>query len=152
MVGRFPAVVAPVHGPDGTLQSAHRIYVGEVSPRKKLMRPIDTVKGGAIRLFDVADTVGIAEGVETAVACYERDLVPTWAALSATILEQFQPPEGVTTVIVYGDHDPNYAGQRSAYVLANRLVREGYSVDVQIPSVPGDWLDIHAATEVAHAV
>jgi putative DNA primase/helicase len=150
MVGHFPAVVMPVHGPYGDLRAVHRIYVGDLDPRKKLTPPIRKVTSGAIRLFDQADTLGIAEGPETAIAAYERDGVPTWAGISSTILEGFQPPAGVRCVVVYGDNDLNFEGQRAAYSLANRLAREGYGVDVRIPAkTNSDWLDIHTLPEVA---
>jgi putative DNA primase/helicase len=150
LVGRFPAVVMPVHGPDGDLRSVHRIYVADVEPRKKLMAPVEKVSGGAIRLFDPGDTLGIAEGPETAIAAYQRDGVPTWAGISSTILEAFQPPAGVRCVVVFGDNDLSFEGQRAAYSLARRLVREGYGVDVRIPPKPNtDWLDILEMPELS---
>jgi putative DNA primase/helicase len=140
----------PVHGPDGDLRSVHRIYVADVEPRKKLMAPVEKVSGGAIRLFDPGDTLGIAEGPETAIAAYQRDGVPTWAGISSTILEAFQPPAGVRCVVVFGDNDLSFEGQRAAYSLARRLVREGYGVDVRIPPKPNtDWLDILEMPELS---
>ena len=47
-VGTFRAVVAPIIGPDGSLQSVQRIYDADLDPRKKIMPPIDTVSGGAV--------------------------------------------------------------------------------------------------------
>ena len=58
-------------------------YIGTVAKRKKLMPPVDTVTGGAVRLFDAGDTLGVSEGIETAIATMELLGVPTWAALTA---------------------------------------------------------------------
>src|SRR5258706_14333045 len=43
LVGHFPAIVAPILGPQGELQSAHRIYDAAVDPRKKTMPPVTTI-------------------------------------------------------------------------------------------------------------
>jgi len=46
-------------------------------------------------------------------------------------------------IIVAGDNDTNYTGQKAAYTLANELsVRRGLSVTVEIPPTVGqDWND-----------
>ncbi len=141
-VGRFPAMVAPVIGPDGTLQSVHRTYLADLPNRKKIMPVLDTIRGGAGRLFDVVDVMGIAEGIETAFACTELFEVPSWAATSTGGMESFEPPAGIKRVHIFGDNDGNFAGQKAAFVLAHRLARV-IAVEVSIPPVPGtDWLDV----------
>jgi len=56
-------------------------------------------------------------------------------------MESFEPPEGVKTVTIYGDNDANYTGQKSAYILANKLALKGVKVNVIIPEGVGDWAD-----------
>ncbi len=145
-VGRFPAMIAPVVGPDGALQSAHRTYLADVAKRKKIMPPADTIRGGAVRLFEVIDNMGVAEGIETAIACTEYFDVPTWATISAGGMESFEPPAGIKRVLVFGDNDRNLVGQKAAFVLAHRLVRDlenEVEIEVSIPPEPGtDWLDV----------
>ena len=116
------------------------------------MTPVDTVCGGAVRLFEPTDVLGVTEGVETAIAVNELFSLPTWAASSTSGLESFEPPAGITALTIYGDNDSHkfFAGQLSAYALANRLAlerRPDLRIDVQIPPNPGDWLDVLSAQQ-----
>jgi putative DNA primase/helicase len=145
--GCFPAMLAPVVGPEGDLRSIHRTYVGDVPKRKKLLSQVGT--GAAVRLFEPTDELGIAEGIETAIAAHELFGVPIWATISATIMESFEPPAGVRRLIIFGDHDAKFGGQKSAYTLAHRLHRN-LEILVKIPTKPGaDWLDVLCTRERA---
>lgn len=145
--GRFPAVLAPIHGPDGRLQSVQRIYCAAgLAERKKTMPPAETITGGAIRLFNPSETLAVGEGVETCLAVREMFGHPVWAALTAGGLESFEPPAGVRTVLIYGDNDATFTGHAAAYALAKRLVRQGFAVEAHIPcNVGDDWLDVLTA-------
>jgi putative DNA primase/helicase len=118
-VGRFPAVIAPITGPDGELQSVQRIYVAEVEKRKKALAG---VKGGAVRLAEpVEGVLGCAEGVVTALSASELFHVPVWSLLDAANLEAFAPPDGLTRLLIFGDCDRSFTGQDAAYGLARRM-------------------------------
>jgi putative DNA primase/helicase len=144
-LGRYGAMLAPVVALDGELRSVHRTYLGDVPSKKKLAEKIDPVNGCAVRLFDLEKTLGIAEGVETAIAAHELFGVPVWAALTAVGVEKFEVPAGIERLVIFGDNDASFTGQAAAYVLANRLAckRRELAITVEIPpAVDTDWLDV----------
>ena len=143
LVGHYPAVIAPIIGPNGSLESALRIYDANVDQRKKMMPPVDTIVGGAIRLFNIVNNeLAIAEGVESSLAVYQMFGLPVWTALSANGIETFEPPPGLRRLHIFADHDSNHVGQAAAYMLARRIFRGGLAVEVKVaPDADTDWLD-----------
>jgi len=152
------AMIAMVTGPDGKASILHRTYLtadgrkANVEAPRRLM-PGTVAKGAAIRLTEAAETLGISEGIETALSATILSGVPCWAAVSASMLMAWQPPPEVRRVIVFGDHDQGFAGHAAAYALAKRLATDR-AVEVRIPDQPGtDWNDVHrlvqAKTEAA---
>ena len=147
IVDYHPALVAAVSSHEGQGIAVHRIYLtsdghkANVEKAKKLLagRPLN---GASIKIGAAGEALGIAEGIETALSASRMFSVPVWAAISATLLEQWMPPEGVKTVIVFGDNDASYTGQSSAFALAKKLTNKGFSVEVRIPDQTGkDWAD-----------
>jgi len=145
VLGAFPTMLATVTDAAGRALSMHRTFIQDgtkapVPAPKKLMQGLP-LSGAAIRLTPVSATLGIAEGIETAVAAAELFEVPVWSCISTAGIESFEPPEGVRHVIVFADNDDNFAGQAAAYRAAHRLSLKSYEVEVCIPPNAGDWLD-----------
>lgn len=125
----FPAMAAVFQSVDGRPLSLHVTYLtsdGKKAPVesvRKIFPPIEPLAGSAIRLFPIAEHVGIAEGIETALAVHRDFGIPCWAAANAVLMEKFAVPDGVKAVSIFGDNDANFTGQKAAYTLANRLAR-----------------------------
>ena len=144
-VGTYPAVIAPLLGGDGTLLGVLRIYTAGLRDRdrKKILKAADTINGGVVRLHEPINELGIAEGIENALAAYEMFGVPTWAAIAAGNLKLFEPPSGISGLHIFGDNDASYTGQEAAYGLAKRLFAKHLLVEVHLPPEVGiDWLDV----------
>ncbi len=146
LIGEFPAMVARYYSPSGDLLTYHLTHVqggrkAEVPSPRKLLTPLGSLPGGSLRLTRVYPSLGLAEGVETALAVMRDFGIPCWAAANAGMMEKFQPPEGVTALTVYADNDKSFTGQRAAFALAHRLANQGIAVDVCIPDQVGDFAD-----------
>lgn len=108
-------------------------------------------EGGAVRLARHEHILGIAEGVETALAATALYRVPCWAALNAGRLKVWEPPEGVREVIIFGDNDLKNVGQAAAYALGERLNRT-ITAQVLIPPDPDtDWNDVLKVKLISNA-
>lgn len=150
-VAQYASLLAAVQGPDGETVALHRTYLvdGEAPSGidvKKLLG--GGLQGGAVRLFAPTDVLGLAEGIETALACYLATRKPVWASLGAINLRNLWIPPSVSHVIIYADNDADrhFTGQAAAYALAERLTRQqgkDLKVEVFIPEQPGqDWADV----------
>lgn len=145
-LSKWPAMLAPITR-NGQFLTYHVTYLdggkkAPVTPNRKIL-PGPELRGGACALYPAAETMGIAEGVETAIAAKLLHDVPVWAALNTALLKSFEPPEVCRHLLIFGDHDSNYAGQAAAYHLARRLVGKLDSVTVFLPYRPdADWNDV----------
>lgn len=148
--GTSPALLALVRDHAGNPATIHRTFLtlaGEKAAmdNPRAMMPGDLPDSIAVHLSPAAEVMGIAEGIETALAAQAKFKAPCHAALTAGFMAKWQPPEGVKRVIVFGDCDGNYTGQAAAYTLAHRLSRK-LQVEVRIPGQFGtDWADEVAA-------
>ena len=144
LVGRYPAMIAPIR--QGSKVIAFHVTYLE-NGRKAVLNSARKViggrcNGGAVHLYPPGKTLGVAEGIETAIAAHELFGVPVWSTLNTSLMKNFTPPEGVEKLIIFADHDANYAGHAAAYVLAHKMSRLGTTCEVRMPDQVGDWNDV----------
>jgi putative DNA primase/helicase len=148
LLGVYPAMIGVVRDSEGKGVAIHRTYLqsggkADVPAPRKMSQACGSLPGGAIRLYPAKKILGVAEGIETACSAHDLFGIPVWSCISATLLESFMPPESVEKLVIFGDADANHAGQKAAYVLANRMALKGLDVSVRIPETMGcDWNDV----------
>jgi putative DNA primase/helicase len=142
MVGRYG---------EPKLDTIHRTFLrsdglgkAEMASPRKLM-PGHVPDGASVMLSEWTKSgpLGIAEGIETAMAASALFNIPVWAAISSSMMKKWLPPLGCEEIVIFGDNDAKYGGQAAAYHLAERLAAKNLPVgQVLIPQQPGeDWAD-----------
>ena len=150
LVGTYPAMLAPLTTPEGKLVALHRTYLcadgrkADVPTVKKLTGAAGPLAGACIALHKPArGVVGIAEGIETALAGWFVSGLPTVASYSASILASWRWPAGVQRLVIFADHDK--AGREAADKLRARALAARLRCEVLTPTEPGtDWADVWA--------
>ena len=143
----YPGLVAVVRSQGGEGATVHRTYLSadgrkaDTSPQRAMFGGLPYA-GGSVRLFPTSERIGVAEGIETALCAAALFGVPTWATICAHGMETWEPPDGIRSVVVFGDNDHSCTGQAAAWSLGKRLTRAGIDVEIHIPAVVGtDWAD-----------
>lgn len=141
-----PAMIARVQSVDGSGTAVWRTFLTADGNKANVSSPKKGVgsmpAGSAVRLSAHSGTLGIAEGIETALCAAKRFGVPVWSATCLNVLEKWTPPEGVKKVWIFGDNDTHGGGQIAAWRLYERLLKSGIEALVRIPDLPGtDWAD-----------
>lgn len=156
---RHPCMIARVDGPDGKFAGIHRTYLaprpdGSVGklPGVNAKLTLGQLGGGAVRLHEVAPCLGLAEGIETAIAAWNLSGIPVWPCISAGGLESVGLPFDVEEVIVFADRDgptkhaPEGRGLQAARKLEARLRADAVRCVLRMPIAPhGDYADVAAA-------
>ena len=145
-LGNYTAMVGVIRNLSGEPKGAHITYLDQGKkanvPTAKKMRGSE-LSGCAVQLYDHGDHLGLAEGIETAIAAKMLHDVPTWACLSSGSMEAFQIPKGVKKLTIFADNDASYAGHKAAYALAYKAKRAGIDCAVMFPETQGDdWNDV----------
>lgn len=164
-IENFPAMLAQVRRPTGTIVALHQTWLELDGSGKLLAHNAKKVTGEiykgyltgvAIRLYPAGARLCITEGIETALAIREVTGLPVWAAYCAGAMKKIEIPPTVQEVIICADWNLNGIGQQAANDLAERLLLDGFAVRVVIPPPPEpgsndgddapvdavDWLDV----------
>ena len=155
-LGTFPALVAPLIAPDGRMVALHRTYLtadgrkAAVPSPKKLTGTAGPLTGAGIPLHKPAHgCIGVAEGIETALAAWCASGVPTVATYCAGSLAVWRWPAGAQRVMVFADADK--AGREAADSLRRRVLKARLRCDVLTPTADGaDWCDVWAERDAVH--
>lgn len=136
----IPTIISLAKDKDGKLKGIHKTFLNMDGTKHEHDKQISKIKGldfieCAVQLFSVKQTMGIAEGIETALSAYKLFNIPTWAATNRVVLESFEVPDGIKFVTIFSDNDANFSGQLSAFKLAEKLYKQGLSVNVLISTL-----------------
>lgn len=153
--GRYPVILGLFLSPEKQGVTLHRIYITQdgrkapVESAKKTLPIPDGLhlSGSAIRLGPAGSSLGVAEGVETALAVMTATGQVCWATTTAGLLEKVVLPPQVKRITIWADNDESNTGLKSAFELAERLVKEGRKAEIKIPKRPPghktwDWADL----------
>jgi putative DNA primase/helicase len=147
-VGTFDTMLGKIVDATGKPLSWHITYLqnglkASVRAPRKVMTPVTTINGGAIRLFPLAEHLGIGEGIETSIAAHMlHNELPVWPVINKNGIRTFEPPPSVKRLTIFADNDASFVGQAAAYACAERLTKRGVECDVRVPELPDtDWND-----------
>jgi len=152
-IATYPAMIAPLVALDGRIVTLHRTYLAgdggkaPVSTAKKLARASGSLTGATIPLAVMKNgVIGIAEGIETALAARCASGVPVVAAYCASNLAAWHWPAGARRIVIFGDNDE--AGREAAFRLKQRAMVARIDTEIVTPSTLGaDWNDVLLASQ-----
>lgn len=157
-IGRFPCIIGRVADSLNAGTGVWRIFLDKDKPQKadvpNAKLGLGPASGGAVRLGGVGSHIGIAEGIESALAAWVLlgFKYPVWAGLSTSGMQSFEPPMEVERISIVPDGDKGMIdkqgrisdppGINAARKLKVRMDAAGIRTTIlEIPSL-GDALDL----------
>jgi putative DNA primase/helicase len=143
-VGRFPALLAAIRNHEGELVTVHATYLTPAGekiadyPPRKILSKLTGHEGCAVQLMPVANVLGIAEGIETALSAAKLTGIATWSALNTSLLAKFDVPESVDKLVIFADRD--VPGLEAAATLMQKL-QNRVTLELRAPKAK-DWNDV----------
>jgi hypothetical protein len=146
-----PALLAAVRDESG-LVAVHRTFLDldpvRLSAIRHPKRALGRLGRGAVRLRPPeGGLLGLAEGIETAMAATLLTGIPCWAALGAERFGRVELPSSASRLILFLDND--LGGLRAAR-LAHSFESSGVEIETRSPDRAGaDWNDVLLARQRA---
>ncbi|MFO1102477.1 MAG: toprim domain-containing protein [Methylocystis sp.] len=142
----FNALIAAVQAPDRQIIAAQLTWIAPDGCGKAKTDPprltIGALRDGAVRLGAAGEELGIAEGIETAIAAMQLHSVPVWACLGAKRMASIKIPHTVKRLRIFADADT--PGQEAARDAADAHIN--LRRFIHTPQHPhGDFADVAAA-------
>ena len=141
-----PAMLAAVRD-DAGLQAVHRTFLDPAGGQGRFdnaKRLLGNPGRGAVRLGQPGRTLGLAEGIETALAATAIHGFPVWAALGNERFGTIDLPRHIEHLVLLADNDAG--GHRGVSLAQTGLQRDGFVVEAVWPPVPhNDWADVLSA-------
>lgn len=140
-----PALLAAVRDESG-LVAVHRTFL-ELDPARLAgvpapRRALGQLRQGAVRLCaPERGLLGLAEGIETAMAATVLTGIACWAVLGSERFGRIALPPAIERVILFLDNDP--PGRRAGKLARKVLEVGGIAVEERVPATLGaDWNDV----------
>lgn len=138
----LPAIVAALQAGDRRIIAAQATMLDPRGDRKAQVRfPRKTfgrMGDGAVRLGPAGEALGLAEGLETALAAQQLFGLPVWACLGAGRMHSVAVPDNVRELHLFADNDDAGRSAVAKTLEAHRRRR----VVVHFPAPPvKDWND-----------
>jgi putative DNA primase/helicase len=135
------SMVAGMQAPDGKVIAIQQTWLtggGEKAAAKRLTT--GNLGAGAVRLGAVGRSLGLAEGVETALSAMQMTGMTVWASLGASRLYNVELPAEVEEVHIFVDNDePGRTAAKRAADVHTSFGRRAYLRSP--PDRCGDWND-----------
>ena len=141
----LPAMIAGLQAPDRRVVAVQFTFIDPRGDRKAQgatpRRTTGKMFDGAVRLAAAGEALGLAEGIETALAAMQLTGVPCWACLGSQRMARVAIPDTVRELHIFGDNDDpgRLAVEQTAKAHAHRRVVVRFP-----PEGFGDYADLAA--------
>lgn len=133
----------PVYSHETYLNGDEKAKINVTKRALKLIPENQYVDMAVIRLFDVSSTLGIAEGIETALSCHQIYKCNTWSTMNSGFMEKFKAPPGVNHLIIFADNDKNGTGLAAAFKCGSANIKNKNDVQKVTIRWTGDQEDFN---------